>query len=44
MLIGLAVLAVVVLAGVLLYNSLVRLKVMVENAWADRRISFRLWE
>jgi LemA protein len=33
--IGLAVLAVVVLAGVLLYNSLVRLKVMVEGAWAD---------
>lgn len=35
MLITLAVLAVVVLAVIGLYNSLVRLKVLVDNAWAD---------
>jgi LemA protein len=35
MLIGLGVLAVVVLGGIVLYNSLVRLKVMVDNAWSD---------
>ena len=35
MLIGLGVLAVVVLGGIALYNSLVRLKVLVDNAWSD---------
>ena len=35
MLIGLAVLAVLLLGGIVLYNSLVRLKVMIDNAWAD---------
>jgi len=35
MLIPLAVVAVLVLGAVVLYNSLVRLKVLVDNAWAD---------
>lgn len=33
--IGLGVLAVVVLGAIVLYNSLVRLKVLVDNAWSD---------
>ncbi|MGE5198204.1 MAG: LemA family protein [Rhodospirillaceae bacterium] len=35
MMVGLGVLAVVVIGGIVLYNSLVRLKVLVDNAWSD---------